>query len=68
MNARSAELDRTTTICYIIKMLASKPNAGQIKAALKATFNAAAEHFDDVPLLFWDHFGRRTVGILPHVA
>jgi SAM-dependent methyltransferase len=33
----------------------------QIKAVLRATYNAAADHFDDAPLSFWDHCGRRTV-------
>jgi ubiquinone/menaquinone biosynthesis C-methylase UbiE len=31
----------------------------QAKAA--ATYNAAADHFDDAPLAFWDRYGRRTV-------
>ncbi len=26
-----------------------------------ATYNAAADHFDDAPLSFWDRYGRRTV-------
>ena len=26
-----------------------------------ATYNAAADHFDDEPLAFWDRYGRRTV-------
>jgi ubiquinone/menaquinone biosynthesis C-methylase UbiE len=30
-----------------------------LKAAV--TYNAAADHFDDVPLAFWDQFGRRTI-------
>src|SRR5207237_2409930 len=32
-------------------------------AKLKAatTYNAAADHFDDGPLAFWDRYGRRTV-------
>ena len=38
----------------------------KIKAA--ATYNSAADHFDDVPLAFWAATGRRTVerlGITP---
>jgi ubiquinone/menaquinone biosynthesis C-methylase UbiE len=31
----------------------------KLKAA--ATYNAAADHFDDGPLAFWDRYGRRTV-------
>src|SRR5260370_30444181 len=31
----------------------------KIKAA--ATYNSAADHFDDAPLAFWDRYGRRTV-------
>lgn len=34
----------------------------KIKAA--ATYNSAADHFDDAPLAFWDVYGRRTVGRL----
>ncbi|HUL05829.1 MAG TPA: class I SAM-dependent methyltransferase [Candidatus Acidoferrum sp.] len=30
-----------------------------VKAA--ATYNAAADHFDDAPLAFWERYGRRTV-------
>ena len=32
-------------------------------AKLKAatTYNAAADHFDDGPLAFWDRYGRRTI-------
>src|SRR6516164_1545322 len=30
-----------------------------LKAAV--TYNAAADHFDDVPLAFWDQYGRRTI-------
>ena len=33
--------------------------AANAKAA--ATYNAAADHFDDAPLAFWDRCGRRTV-------
>ncbi len=32
---------------------------GKLKA--EATYNAAADHFDDGPLAFWDRYGRRTV-------
>lgn len=31
----------------------------KLKAA--ATYNAAADHFDDGPLAFWDRYGKRTV-------
>jgi ubiquinone/menaquinone biosynthesis C-methylase UbiE len=31
------------------------------KAKAAATDNAAADHFDDAPLAFWDRYGRRTV-------
>lgn len=31
------------------------------RAVVRATFNAAVDHFDDPPLFFWDHIGRRTV-------
>lgn len=34
------------------------------KAALAAAFDAAAEHYDDPLLGFWDYFGRRTIGRL----
>jgi ubiquinone/menaquinone biosynthesis C-methylase UbiE len=27
----------------------------------EVTYNAAADHFDDGPLAFWDRYGRRTV-------
>src|SRR3954451_24419865 len=32
-------------------------------AKLKAatTYNAAADHFDDGPLVFWDRYGRKTI-------
>ena len=33
--------------------------AAKLKAA--ATYNAAADHFDDDPLAFWDRYGKRTV-------
>lgn len=31
------------------------------KLKAKATYNAAADHFDDGPLAFWDRYGRRTI-------
>jgi ubiquinone/menaquinone biosynthesis C-methylase UbiE len=31
------------------------------KAKARATYDAAADHFDDAPLAFWDLYGRRTV-------
>jgi ubiquinone/menaquinone biosynthesis C-methylase UbiE len=31
------------------------------KLKAEATYNAAADHFDDGPLAFWDRYGRRTV-------
>jgi ubiquinone/menaquinone biosynthesis C-methylase UbiE len=33
----------------------------QAKAKVAATYDAAADHFDDEPLGFWDRIGRRTV-------
>jgi ubiquinone/menaquinone biosynthesis C-methylase UbiE len=33
--------------------------AAKLKAA--ATYNAAADHFDDGPLAFWDRYGSRTI-------
>jgi len=33
--------------------------AAKLKAA--ATYNAAADHFDDRPLAFWDRYGSRTI-------
>lgn len=33
----------------------------QAKAKAAATYDAAADHFDDEPLTFWDRIGRRTV-------
>jgi ubiquinone/menaquinone biosynthesis C-methylase UbiE len=41
--------------------LSEEQLAARITTAIRATFNAAAEHFDDGPLSFWEHFGRRTV-------
>ena len=34
-------------------------DAAKLKAA--ATYNAAADHFDDEPLHFWTRIGRRTI-------
>src|SRR6478735_11350758 len=31
----------------------------KLKAA--STYNAAADHFDDGPLAFWDRYGRKTI-------
>jgi len=31
------------------------------KLKAETTYNAAADHFDDGPLAFWDRYGRRTV-------
>jgi ubiquinone/menaquinone biosynthesis C-methylase UbiE len=36
----------------------------QAKAKAAATYDAAADHFDDEPLAFWERIGRRTVGRL----
>jgi ubiquinone/menaquinone biosynthesis C-methylase UbiE len=41
----------------------SSATAERIKTFIRATYDAAAEHFDDPPLSFWDHFGRRTVDV-----
>lgn len=38
-----------------------QPSPEEMKARIRATFNAASDHFDDPPLAFWDHFGSRTV-------
>lgn len=42
-------------------MSPAQPSPGVVKALIRATFNAAAKHFDDAPLFFWDHCGTRTV-------
>ena len=34
------------------------------KEKAAATYDAAAEHFDDEPLSFWDRVGKRTVANL----
>ena len=39
------------------------PTPEELKAWVRATYNAAAEHFDDPPLSFWEHFGTRTVEV-----
>jgi ubiquinone/menaquinone biosynthesis C-methylase UbiE len=36
----------------------------QAKAKATATYDAAADHFDDEPLAFWERIGRRTVECL----
>ena len=35
--------------------------AERIKVAIRTTYDAAADHFDDGPLSLWDHLGLRTV-------
>jgi|TARA_B100000809_G_scaffold261894_1_gene311701 ubiquinone/menaquinone biosynthesis C-methylase UbiE len=35
--------------------------AKQAKTKAAETYNAAADHFDDPPLAFWERIGRRTV-------
>jgi ubiquinone/menaquinone biosynthesis C-methylase UbiE len=43
-------------------------NPDSVKCLVRATFNAAAEHFDDAALFFWDRLGRKTVelaGVAP---
>ena len=37
------------------------PAGDQAKLKAEATYNAAADHFDDGPLAFWDRYGRRTI-------
>lgn len=37
------------------------PISDPSKLKAEATYNAAADHFDDGPLAFWDRYGRRTV-------
>jgi len=39
--------------------LMSSTEGANLKAAI--TYNAAADHFDDGPLAFWDRYGRRTI-------
>ena len=33
----------------------------QAKAKATATYDAAADHFDDAPLGFWERIGKRTI-------
>jgi ubiquinone/menaquinone biosynthesis C-methylase UbiE len=40
-------------------MMADTPEPAKLKAA--TTYNAAADHFDDGPLAFWDRYGPKTV-------
>src|SRR5436305_7937494 len=37
------------------------PISDPAKLKAEATYNAAADHFDDGPLAFWDRYGRRTI-------
>ena len=37
------------------------PISDPAKLKAEAAYNAAADHFDDGPLAFWDRYGRRTV-------
>src|SRR5947209_2397242 len=37
------------------------PAGDQAKLKAEATYNAAADHFDDGPLAFWDRYGQRTI-------
>jgi ubiquinone/menaquinone biosynthesis C-methylase UbiE len=37
------------------------PISDPTKLKAEATYNAAADHFDDGPLAFWDRYGRRSV-------
>jgi SAM-dependent methyltransferase len=49
-------------------MSSAQVSPGVVKALIRATFNAAARHFDDAPLFFWDRCGTRTVelaGVAP---
>jgi ubiquinone/menaquinone biosynthesis C-methylase UbiE len=39
----------------------SSYSSSTVRSAIRATFNAAAPHFDAEPLFFWDVVGRRTV-------
>jgi ubiquinone/menaquinone biosynthesis C-methylase UbiE len=38
-----------------------EPASEPSKLKAEITYNAAADHFDDSPLAFWDRYGRRTV-------
>ena len=37
------------------------PISDPAKLKAEATYNAAADHFDDGPLAFWDRYGRGTI-------
>src|SRR5436189_3835783 len=37
------------------------PISDPSKLKAEATYNAAADHFDDGPLAFWDRYGRKTI-------
>src|SRR5436305_9764180 len=37
------------------------PISDPSKLKAEATYNAAADHFDDGPLAFWDRYGRGTI-------
>ena len=39
--------------------MANTIEPAKLKAA--TTYNAAADHFDDGPLAFWDRYGQRTI-------
>ena len=59
-------IDTNPHNCYIIRVSnnSAEPGPGQaerIKAVVRATYDAAADHFDGGPLSFWDDLGRRTV-------
>jgi ubiquinone/menaquinone biosynthesis C-methylase UbiE len=46
----------------------TRAERGLVKSLIRVTFNAAAEHFDDAALFFWEHCGKRTVelaGVAP---
>jgi hypothetical protein len=32
-----------------------------VRRRAEETYNAASDHFDDVPLAFWSRYGRRTI-------
>lgn len=49
--------------------MVATPTEAELRMKLvRATFDAAAEHFDDDPLFFWDHCGKRTVELAGVVA
>jgi ubiquinone/menaquinone biosynthesis C-methylase UbiE len=41
------------------------PDSIRPQEALERTYDAAADHYDEPPLSFWDRYGRRTVNRLP---